>query len=192
MTETLKEKRLRYILILLFISITVIGLLWDRDDNEQIATQETKALVLVQGVEETGKQPLVILANSIDEINRLTLFEVQTEDDYYFKSIQSMRYTGLVKEYSLDKQDRFFWTNIEDTWRLFDYNLTEIPTSDLHSMEESSTLSFTLHDTYALVENGIRLPLDKKVPVEIHLLESPNTYLVVYENEVEVGILKGN
>ena len=193
--ETFKEKITRYVLIFMFICITIIALIYRQ---EKLAIRESShpphAIVLHNSIDENDN-PVVLLYEHKNNQHTLGIYEIEKQNRYKFNSRNIVNLNYAVEQLSLDENENGFWANSNGKWQYFDMSLQKVKRdSDTLSNRNPYKVPFTFNKEGAAIKfndtQSISLN-NGEVPQELHKLsEDGLSWLVLTDTGVKIATVK--
>ena len=190
MQESNREKFLRYLLIGLCMLVVLGGFIYSSDSSEKAdgKTPSIQAEVLSVGSE--TKNPVIAVAKMVEEQPVLVIYELDRNNQYYFKVLHSVSLHNKVKTMSLAKEHNGIWVQLEKRkWALFSDSLEVVKErKDAPSHVTTSRNPFSQEKGGIIsLPGSIRLDLSGKSvePNEIHSIsEDDSLWMVVFEKDL--------
>lgn len=139
MKETKKEKFIRYLFIIIFASIAMIGFVWRYESNSIEETNSPMALVLQS---KDTSNPYVVLYDMKKGEHVLALYEVELDRSYYFKTIKGFTLSHKIDQLKKDKE-RGFWIQMKGNWHYFNEHMEEEERPKSYMAPTNGSLPFT-------------------------------------------------
>ncbi|WP_144543613.1 hypothetical protein [Cytobacillus oceanisediminis] len=183
MNETRKEKRLRFFLILVFISIAAAGFYMQLVPE----TNDPKVLVLRQSSDEGS--PRIAVYEYKNGEHLMAVYEVERTSPFKFKTFYASALSQAPEELAPDREGNGFWVKTGNGWSYFAGNLQQAKRDEGFRMASSpyqiecSANGQTLY----IKNNTINLPSGTKAK-EIHSLsEDGLLWLILTEEDIKIA-----
>lgn len=120
--ETKREKRLRYFLVAVFVSITIGALFYKYNGIDQAKRDDPVPLVIVIEGSSEKDNPVVIMYDFREPKHILAQYEIERNHDYRFKTLHAVEIKQAVTDLEKDR-DEGVWVKISGKWHYFDQDL---------------------------------------------------------------------
>ena len=195
MQESNREKFLRYLLIGLCLLVVLGGFLYSSDPSEKVdgKTPSIQAEVLSVGSED--KNSVIAVAKVVEEQPVLVIYELDRNNQYYFKVLHSVSLHNKVKTMSMAKEHNGIWVQFEaGKWVLFSESL-EVMQERKNGPLSTATSRHPFHNgegdgfIHISMEEGnpvrLNLPSSREKPKEIHSLsEDDSLWMIVFQKDL--------
>ncbi|PFA69690.1 hypothetical protein CN378_02675 [Bacillus sp. AFS015802] len=196
MQESKREKFLRYILIGLCLLVVLGGFLYTSTSSEVVDETDPSVHAQVLAGGDERHNPVIAVAKIVEKQPVLVIYEIQRENQYYFKVLHSVSLHHPAKKLGITKEINGVWAQLEKKkWVLFSDSLEVLeerksaPSSIITSghpfqiQEKTRFISIPKGDE----EDPVLLDLSDRngKPEEIHSLsEDDSLWLVVFGKEL--------
>ncbi|MCR8850911.1 hypothetical protein NQ095_21065 [Rossellomorea sp. SC111] len=193
MQELNRDKFLRYLLIGICLLVVLGGFLYSSSSEKVDEMEPTiHAEVLSRGDEHHN--PVIALAKVVEEQPVLVIYEIDQQNQYYFKVLHSVSLHNTVKTLGVTKEQNGIWVQLEEKkWILFSESLEVLQERDsAPSTVISSRQSFHIQEGTGFISiprgaDDVQLDLTDKSgePKEIHSLSGDDSvWLVVFQKDI--------
>lgn len=199
MTETVKERRVRLILIAFFLLVTLAGLFYRQSATTKTTNQplpKPLAAVVKQG-DRYDQNPIVALYEKRDGQNILALYEVEKNDSYHFRTLQAIILSDVPEELAPDEDHSGIWVKQKGKWSYFNERLMKkerkLTSKINHSQAETSfQTNIKDHQLEIRVKSKLIAVVNKQDrPLAVYFLtEDESVVLIVQENGVKISIIE--
>lgn len=190
--ETKKEKRLRYLLIMIFMSITAAAFFYKYyEPTKENAEYKPLAVVVQEG--STGKNPIVIMYEFRNDQHILAQFEIEKNNSYHFRTLEAAEVKDTVTQLVRDVE-KGVWVELSGKWQYFDQEL--LPQNRSTDYKENSTdISFEEIDNGS--EKWVELEGKRRIKVEredtvsqvLSLSTNQDLWLILTNNGVKISTI---
>lgn len=194
MTETFKEKITRYVLVVIFVAITMVAFIYRQ---EKLTIQESAhhphAIVLHTSIDENDN-PVVLLYEQKNKHHILGVYEIEKRNRYKFNSRHVVYLDAAVDQLLLDQNENGFWVKSNKKWLFFNTNLQEEHRDfDEKRVRNPVITPFTFNEEKSTImlnnKQTISLHSDD-VPRELHMLsDDGSSWLVLTDKEVKIATI---
>jgi hypothetical protein len=189
--ETRKEKRLRYLLILFFVSITAGAFFFKYSDMSKGDENHTPLAVVLQESTGDNENPIVVMYNFQQNQHTLAQYEIKRNADFRFVALDAVKLKQAPSEMVLDK-DTGVWVKVSDKWHYFDRYLQQQERSE-ELIGKSTYVPFTIEkdndDIWMMIEGMRKMKMDLNEKVsEVHpLSNNRDLWLLVTESGAKIS-----
>ncbi|MCA1057426.1 hypothetical protein LCL96_00665 [Rossellomorea aquimaris] len=166
MQESKREKRLRFLLIGLCLLVVLGGFLYSSNSSKKVdgKTSSIQAEVLSKGSE--TENPVIAVAKMVEEQPVLVIYELDRNNQFFFKVLHSVSLQNTVKTMSIAKEHNGIWVQLEEkNWVLFSESL-EV----LQEREDGPSSVTTSRHPFNIEEDGfIGIPRDEGESLRLNL-----------------------
>lgn len=199
MNETIKEKRVRYLLIAFFILITISAIFFRTNKLviEPIAEDYILALVL-QKSNSSKENPLIALYQKNMDNHILTYYEIERNNEFYFRAKHAATLRKAPTELANDRSGVGVWAKIDHQWYYFNQSLQQT-NNNRKKMNKTSGQSIAFQqkrdddfvrlffETSNQKKMGLQLTSEKD-PKELFALTNDHSlWLILFEDEVKIA-----
>lgn len=199
MIETVKERRVRIILIAFFLLIALAGLFY-RQSRSTINTNQPspkpQATVVKQG-DRYDQNPIVALYEQRDRQNILALYEVEQNDSFRFRTLQATTLNDVPEALAPDKDHNGVWVKLKGEWTYYNERLQQKERKETsrvnHSYAKASFKTSLRNKRIELQVNSKRVAVLEQIdrPLAVYFLtEDQSLLLIVYRNGVKISIIE--
>ena len=196
MQESNREKFLRYLLIGLSLLVVAGGFLYSSTSSEQVDERSSTihAEVLTEGND--NRNPVIAVAKVVEKQPVLVIYELDRNNQYYFKVLHSVSLHNEVKTMGIPKEHNGVWVQLEEKkWVLFSDTLEDLRESkSTPSSIISSRKPFRNQEDPGMIriprnDNADQIELDladrNEKPKEVHsLFEDDSLWLVIFQKDL--------
>ncbi|MDZ5472536.1 hypothetical protein SM124_12320 [Bacillus sp. 31A1R] len=144
--ESKKEKRIRFFLVLFFISLTGIGFFYKYNGfnsaNQKKETYKPQSLVIHKSTNEKDN-PIVILYEYKQNQHILALYEIEMNNAFKFKTLEAVTLKLAPEKLAYDKEGQGIWANLNGDWVYFNRKLETVESSNKARIS-SQNIPFTV------------------------------------------------
>lgn len=200
MNETIKEKRIRYLLITFFVLLTATAIFFrtNKVTTKQGDDNGILAVVLKESAH-AEENPVIAMYNKTSDGHILTMYEIERDNQYHFHAKSAATLKTAPSKLALDESGIGLWVKINEKWNYFndDLQVVDNPSNNyIKSKGQSIPFSIEKDDSNLniVVDSGIHKNktinlTDTKEPQEIYSLTSDGTlWLIVFEDEINIAI----
>lgn len=199
MIETVKERRVRIVLIAFFLLIALAGLLY-RQSRSTIYTNQPspkpQATVVKQG-DRYDQNPIVALYEERDKQNILALYEVEQNDSFRFRTLQVTTLNDIPEALAPDKEDKGVWVKLKGEWNYYNERLQKKErkeTNKVNHPHSKASFKTNLRDKQIELQvNSKRVAVLEQIdhPLAVYFLtEDQSLLLIVHQNGVKISIIE--
>ena len=172
MNETIREKAIRFIVILLCAFAVSIG--FQMHSNAKNVTFETKA-VPVHLSQNDSDSPVLAVYRYMENKHLLILYEIDRMNNHFFHAIHTIELNTDAKALAPDKETKGIWVELDGKWHYYNEQLKiedrSIQYKIIHS-HHIRIVMIKLSNYYLLISAGIllnsQLSHSINLPVFIH------------------------
>lgn len=190
--ETKRERRLRFSLIIIIIALVIFVFFLRSNkietNNEQ---QQTSPIVaVVQNSDEQNENPSVAVYEYKDGQHVLALYEIQRNNDFFFKTIAAAELKEPPEELIPDSEGKGVWIKISRKWHYFNHALEEehraektretVEETDFHTVKNENEMILTIENA------DYNLGPREKVISVFSLSANENLWLAVTDSELKI------
>lgn len=202
LAETIREKRIRYILIVFFVLLTAWAILSRTNKtfiSEEKKDEQAKVVVLQQAQAHSTNNPQIAMYKKQNGSHVLTHYEIELQNQFHFKAKGATTLKSAPTELAADKSGVGFWGKIKNKWKYFNEEL-EITTNETENIADTLGQShpFEMDDTAEKVFLTIKagqyankqITLEnKQTPLGLYPLAQDGTmWLILYEDDINIAI----
>ncbi|WP_201715889.1 hypothetical protein [Rossellomorea arthrocnemi] len=195
MQESKREKFLRYLLIGLCLLVVLGGYLYSSSSSGKGDGIEPSIHAEVLSRGDGNHNPVIAVAKVVEKQPVLVIYELDRNNQYYFKVLHSVSLHNPVKSLGITKEHNGIWVQLEKKkWIFFSDSLETLREKDSEPASiTSSRRSFHIQENTGFISipeddaKSDRLDLSerKEKPKEIHSLsEDDSLWLVVFEKDL--------
>lgn len=182
MVETKKEKRLRYLLILIFVGITVSALFYKYNGESEINKDNIPIAIVAHKSTGDNDNPVVVMYHYQDGQHILAQYEIDRNANFRFKTLDAVKLKQSPSELILD-QEKGFWIKVSDKWEYFDRTLQQQERSTKF-IGDSTHISFTIEEDkkekWLVLEDKRRVKIDSiENVIQVHSLSNKKDLLLL-------------
>lgn len=160
--ESKSEKRLRYMLIVIFVSITAGAFFYKYSGFGQEQEKKYPLAVVIQETSKDNENPIVVLYDYKDKQHILVQYEIEINNGFHFHALEALQLKNAPTMLARDAASGV-WVKVEDEWRYFNQSLEEVSRSIENKIPPSSIPFIEEQDGN---EKWIVLQDERKIKVE--------------------------
>ena len=187
LVETKKDKKIRLLLIVFFVSLTALGFFLKYNEKEA----DPQAVAIVIEKSQGDHNPEVVMYEFKHERHFLAKYEIERNNKFRFRTLTAIELPQHVEELHYDQAGDGFWVKMENDWRYYNQGLIEeqhssqskIPPARVQFSEKRTDT-----ENWLLIEgkHKIKIPKDESV-VGIHPLSIDGSlWMVITNNSVKI------
>lgn len=184
MKETLKEKRIRFMLIGFFVLITVSAF-FIRQEKVQHEWHAPRAAVLHESIDEQD-HAIVALYEYKEKQHVLGIYEMDRTNQYKFNAITVLSLDKSPDELRPDKKGMGVWVLAGDKWSYYTKQL-ELKKKALKAenvVDDKEPFVFDQNNSAIILKSGQSIALsEKEHPIEVHALSADSSLLLIVTDE---------
>lgn len=196
MNETKKEKRIRFVLVVFFILVTMYALIIRNEDlPAQTDSYPPLALVMKQSVDSTD-DPVVALYEFKNSEHVLAFFKIERNNNYKFKTLHAIKLKSAPDQLLPDSHGKGVWLHLGEKWQYFSDRLMaenrDLGYKELKSPYEA-TFKINKADSKVLINNNYTISLNKgsMPPIGIYSLSKDNSiWLIITKEYINIGLIE--
>lgn len=202
MDETIREKRIRYMLIVFFIVLTIFAFVFrmNKSQSNHVAEYQTIAVVLKESNHD-GENPLIALYHKQFDEHILTYYEIERNNQFHFRARDAVTLRSAPSQMATDKSGLGVWLQIKNRWIYFNEYFKE-ENNNLENKMNSLGQSVSFQQTrkgsylYLTVTSGNHVKTELKLqsshePTALYSLTKDGTiWLVLFKNDVKIATIR--
>lgn len=192
MKESLKERRVRFILIGFFMFLIVSAFLY-RFDQQQVHVKQYPSMALVLELSNQARvNPVVALYEYKHNQHVLAIYEVERSNRFRFKARHAIELKDAPDRLLPDVTGEGIWANVRGDWIYFTQNLQEEKRDPgQRSSDSPFETRFQFDENESIINiNGkqsITMVIGEK-PTGLHSLsENGSLWLVITETDIKIA-----
>lgn len=190
--ETKRERWLRFSLIFVIVAliIFVLFLRTSKIETDSEPRQTSPLVAVVQKSDEANENPSVAVYEYLDGQHVLALYEIQRNNDFFFKTIAAAELTKPTEELAPDSKGKGVWLKISGKWHYFNSALEEkkrsektrdtVKETEFHPTETASETIITIENVDYSLEHH------ENVISVLSLSAHENVWLAVTDSDLKI------
>lgn len=192
MDETKRERRLRFTLIFVIIAL-IIFVFFLRSSKIETDNEHqwiSPIVAVVQKSDEANENPSVAVYEYVDGSHVLALYEIQRNNDFFFKTVAAVELKKPLEELAPDSEGKGVWVKISRKWHYFSYSLEEkkrsekrrdtVKNTDFHTVKNENEMILTIENA------DYNLGPQEKVISVFSLSANENLWIAVTDSDVKI------
>jgi hypothetical protein len=194
MKESLKEKRIRFVLIGFFILLTSIGFLYRFEMSEKEDKHYSPLATVLKSSENGSDNPVIALYEYKNSKHILAAYEIERMNKYKFKTIHAIEMKEAPDQLVADQITKGVWAKTDGNWNYYSQNLQEENRTAEHRMPDSaleSSFSFDQKKSkvYLNTNHSISLENGEKPTGLFSLTSDGSVWLVLTERNIKIAAI---
>ncbi|WP_102274248.1 hypothetical protein [Cytobacillus massiliigabonensis] len=195
MKESLKEKRIRFVLIGFFIFLVIGAFLYRFELRETQDKDYSPPLALVlKKSADMNDNPVIALYEYKNGKHILAVYEIERTNRYKFNAMHVIELKEAPEQISPDRRDEGIWVKANKNWTYYSPNLHEEERELEHRIANStSETSYSFDDKRAILtidsKHSIVLEKGEKPTGLFALSEDRSVWLVITERNIKIAAI---
>lgn len=195
MKESLKEKRIRFVLIGFFIFLVIGAFLYRYEIRETQEMDESPPLALIiKKSKDMNDNPIIALYEYKNSKHILAVYEIERKNRYKFNAKHVIELNEAPEQISPDRKDEGIWVKANNNWKYFSGNLQEVDRMlKNRTTDTSSKTPYSFDDKRAILtinsNHSIVLEEGEKPTGIFSLSEDGSVWLVITERNIKIAAI---
>ncbi|TCJ04629.1 hypothetical protein [Cytobacillus praedii] len=198
MKESLKEKRIRLVLIGFFIFLVICGFLYRfeiRENQDLVKDKDHSPLALVlKKSEDINDNPVIVLYEYRNSKHIIATYEIERTNRYKFNTLHVIELKEAPEQISPDRTNEGIWVKANRKWTYYSQSLREEERTPKYRKTNSSSDSpYSFDDKTAIltINSDLSIVLEKgEKPTGLFSLSyDGSVWLVVTKRNIKIAAI---
>lgn len=195
MKESLKEKRIRFVLIGFFIFVVIGAFLYRYEIRETQEMDESPPLALIlKESKDINDNPIIALYEYKNGKHILAVYEIERKNRYKFNAKHVIELNEAPEQISPDRAEEGIWVKANNKWKYFSSSLQEVDRVPKNRVTDTSSKTpYSFDDKKAILtinsNHSIVLEEGEKPTGLFSLAEDRSIWLVLTERNIKIAAI---